>query len=78
MTFRGFAIVVSLLLAVFGIAAAADASGQWTATFNTQVGEQKYTWDLKADGAKLTGNELKITRKVAGAATEEGVAKRVS
>jgi hypothetical protein len=122
MTFRGFAVVISLLLIVLGIAAAADATGQWTATFNTQVGEQKYTWDLKADGAKLTGkytssngegviadgkvtgdqlswvemlkfqdmdlrieysakisaNELKITRKVADVATEEGVAKRVS
>jgi hypothetical protein len=115
----------TILLAVFGLAFlaaawAAGATGKWTATFNTQVGEQKYTWDLTADGSKLTGkytssngtgvisdgkiqgddlswvemlkfqdmdlrieynaklsgDELKITRKVADVATEEGVAKR--
>jgi opacity protein-like surface antigen len=36
-------------------ARAADVSGKWTAQFDTQVGAQKYTFDLKADGAKLTG-----------------------
>jgi hypothetical protein len=36
-------------------AQAADVSGKWTASFDTQVGPQKYTFDLKADGAKLTG-----------------------
>lgn len=36
-------------------AVAADISGKWTASFDTQVGQQKYTFDLKADGEKLTG-----------------------
>ena len=34
---------------------AADFDGQWKATFDTQIGEQHYTYTLKADGEKLTG-----------------------
>jgi hypothetical protein len=33
----------------------ADAAGTWTATFDTQVGEQSYTYEFKVDGMKLTG-----------------------
>lgn len=36
-------------------AQAAGVSGRWTAEFDTQVGQQKYTFDLKVDGEKLTG-----------------------
>ena len=36
-------------------AAAADATGKWTAEFDTQVGVQKYTFDLKVEGGKVTG-----------------------
>jgi hypothetical protein len=36
-------------------ALAADATGKWKAEFDTQVGVQKYTFDLKAEGGKLTG-----------------------
>jgi hypothetical protein len=36
-------------------ARAADASGKWKAEFDTQVGVQKYTFDLKVEGGKLTG-----------------------
>lgn len=100
---------------------AADISGQWTATFNTQVGEQHYVYTFKVDGEKLTGtaksdngtseiqngtvkgddvsfvenlnyqgqqlvitytgkisgDEIKFTRDVAGFAKEDLVAKRV-
>jgi hypothetical protein len=52
----------SRILAVAGIsflcafpAHAADATGKWKAEFETQVGPQKYVFDLKVDGAKLTG-----------------------
>jgi hypothetical protein len=120
MTFRRFFALGVLAVTFLAIAYAAGATGKWTATFNTQVGEQKYTWDLTADGSKLTGkytssngngeitdgkvdgnnlswvenldyqgmplrieykatlsgDELKISRKVADVATEEGVAKR--
>ena len=36
-------------------ALAADLAGKWTAEFDTQVGPQKYTFDLKVDGEKVTG-----------------------
>jgi hypothetical protein len=115
---------VALLIFVAGVALsayAADISGQWTATFNTQVGEQHYVYTFKVDGEKLTGtaksdngtsdiqngvvkgddvsfvenldyqgqklvitytgkvsgDEIKFTRDVAGAAKEDLVAKRV-
>ncbi len=120
MTFRRLFALGVLAVTFLVIAYAAGATGKWTATFNTQVGEQKYTWDLTAAGGKLTGkytssngngeitegkvdgnnlswvenldyqgmplrieykatlsgDELKISRKVADVATEEGVAKR--
>jgi hypothetical protein len=122
MMFRRAVLLAVLVLAALGMAWAAGATGKWTATFDTQVGEQKYTWDLTADGSKLTGkytssngegqisdgkfqgdelswvemlkfqdmdlriaykaklsgDELKITRTVADMFTEEGVAKRVN
>lgn len=100
---------------------AGDISGQWAATFNTQVGEQHYVYTFKVDGEKLTGtaksdngtseiqngtvkgddvsfvenldyqgqkltitytgkvsgDEIKFTRDVAGFAKEDLVAKRV-
>jgi len=115
---------VALLIFVAGVALsayAADISGQWTATFNTQVGEQHYVYTFKVDGEKLTGtaksdngtsdiqngvvkgddvsfvenldyqgqklvitytgkvsgDEIKFTRDVAGAAKEDLVTKRV-
>jgi hypothetical protein len=115
------AVVTLLVLGLAVYARAADISGQWTATFNTQVGEQHYTYTFKVDGEKLTGtaksgngtadiqngsvkgddvsfvenldyqgqklvitytgkisgDEIKFTRDVGGAAKEDLVAKRV-
>ena len=45
------ALVLSLALSV----AAADISGKWTASFETQIGTQNYTYTFKVDGEKLTG-----------------------
>jgi len=63
---------------------AADINGRWTPEFDTQVGSQKYTYELRADAARLTGTASKIagdglrpTRKAGEFATEELVAKRV-
>jgi hypothetical protein len=117
-------ILIAPVILVLGLAIsalAADISGQWTATFNTQVGEQHYVYTFKVDGEKLTGtaksdngtveiqngtvkgddvsfvenldyqgqklaisyigkisgDEIKFTRDVAGAAKEDLVAKRV-
>jgi hypothetical protein len=36
-------------------ASAADISGSWTASFDTQVGVQTYTYTFKIEGGKLTG-----------------------
>jgi hypothetical protein len=48
------AAVVTVLCAA-GSVALADASGTWTASFETQVGTQSYTFELKVDGDMLTG-----------------------
>jgi hypothetical protein len=34
---------------------AADISGTWTAKFDSQVGEQNYTYTFKVNGGQLTG-----------------------
>jgi hypothetical protein len=117
-----FAAALPVLVLGLAISAwAADITGQWTATFSSQVGEQHYTYTFKVDGEKLTGtaksdngtvaiengtvkgddvsfvenldyqgqklaitytgkisgDEIKFTRDVAGAAKEDLVAKRV-
>jgi hypothetical protein len=53
---RILAAVAALALVGSLPALAGDVSGKWTAQFDTQVGVQKYTFDLKADGDKLTGS----------------------
>jgi hypothetical protein len=40
---------------VAGLAWAADVGGTWTASFDTQVGKQTYTYILKVEGAALSG-----------------------
>lgn len=47
------AFAAALLLAPF--AAFADISGTWTASFDTQVGQQSYTFEFEVDGMALTG-----------------------
>jgi len=118
--------VTAVLAVGFTVSArAAEVTGQWTSEFDTQVGVQKYTFDLKAQGEELTGtasfermgekgtaelkegkvqgdkvsfvemldfqgnsirieysgtvsgDEMKLTRKVGDFATEDLVAKRV-
>lgn len=50
------AVVLILLAAGLALTAwGADLTGQWTATFNTQIGEQHYTYTFKVEGEKLTG-----------------------
>jgi hypothetical protein len=53
-----FAIVTALTLAAAGALAAAppDLSGTWTTKFDSQVGEQSYTYTFKVEGGKLTGH----------------------
>ena len=49
------AAVAGLVLASALVAHAADVTGKWTAEFDTQVGPQKYVFELKADAGKVTG-----------------------
>jgi len=50
-----FAKSAAMALLVSTVAFAADVSGTWTASFDTQVGQQSYTYTFKVDGGKLTG-----------------------
>jgi len=50
----------SMILAVLIITGmvclfAADITGKWTAEFDSQVGPQKYVFEFKVEGTKLTG-----------------------
>jgi hypothetical protein len=51
------AALIGLTLGLLASAGAADAgiAGKWTAEFDSQVGQQKYVFEFKADGEKLTG-----------------------
>lgn len=49
-----------ILLAAFTLATsallhAADLAGKWTAEFDSPIGPQKYSYEFKADGDKITG-----------------------
>ena len=44
-----------LILICFVTIFAADPTGKWTTTINTQIGDQAYTYDFKIEGEKLTG-----------------------
>ena len=41
--------------ALLGAGRAAGIDGKWAAEFDSQIGQQKYVFELKADGEKLTG-----------------------
>jgi hypothetical protein len=56
-----------IVAALATAALAADVTGTWTASFDTQVGVQKYTYTFKVDGNKLTG---KAKSELANAETE--------
>ena len=58
MIYRRFLSLTALTLAFLFAAFAADVTGKWTAEFDTAIGVQKYTYDLHADGAKLTGKAI--------------------
>ena len=50
----GAVLILASLMCVF----AADIAGKWTAEFDSQVGVQKYVFDLKTEGSKLTGKAI--------------------
>jgi len=52
---RRFALVVALCAVSLAPLRAADIAGKWTASFDTQIGKQNYTFDFKVAGTTLTG-----------------------
>ena len=58
MTYRTILNLAVLMLTFAVFAPAADVSGKWTAQFDTQIGIQKYTYEFKVDGDKLTGKAI--------------------
>jgi hypothetical protein len=55
--YRIVALAVVALTAVVSVLAA-DVTGKWTAEFDTQIGVQKYIYEFKVDGTKLTGKAI--------------------
>ena len=55
-----------IVAAMAASAFAADVTGTWTASFDTQVGKQNYTYTFKVDGNTLTGT---AKSELAGAET---------
>lgn len=51
------ALLMTLLLVLVSLAPirAADITGKWTASFDTQIGKQEYTYDFVVKESKLTG-----------------------
>jgi len=57
--------VVTLLLLGIARVFAADITGTWKASFETQIGQQNYTYEFVVKGTTLTG---KIQSEMGGAA----------
>jgi hypothetical protein len=57
--------MVTLLFLGIARAYAADITGTWKATFDTQIGQQNYTYEFVVKGTTLTG---KIQSDMGGAA----------
>ena len=50
-------------LSVVSVFAAADITGKWTAAFDTQIGEQKYTYDFQVKGPSSQGPPRRRTAR---------------
>ena len=57
-TFRT-AILAAATVALLGSLGAAEVTGNWKAEFETQIGQLKYIYRLKAEGDKVTGKALR-------------------
>jgi hypothetical protein len=55
MLLRKITSLLALLFIVVSLSRAADLAGKWTAEFESPIGIQKYAYEFKADGDKLTG-----------------------
>ena len=55
MKFTIISVATALLLCLSGRAGAADVSGTWKASFDTQIGQQNYTYTFVVKEGVLTG-----------------------
>lgn len=55
MTLRHCLALGTFALSSLSLAHASPLIGHWTAEFDSQIGRQKYTYDFKVEGDKLTG-----------------------
>jgi hypothetical protein len=69
MQHRKIAAIAALALLTASAVFAADVNGTWTASFDTQVGTQNYTYTFKVEGGKLTGTAKSNLSESAGAIT---------
>jgi hypothetical protein len=58
MALRSFVAFASLMLLTVAVAVAQDASGTWSSEFESQIGQQKYTFTFNVKGDKLTGKAV--------------------
>jgi hypothetical protein len=58
MVWRKSGILAVLILAGLVCVYAADITGKWTTEFDSQVGLQKYIFEFKVEGTKLTGRAI--------------------
>jgi len=76
MFMRKIVILAVMILTGLVCLYAADITGKWTAQFDSQVGVQKYVFEFKVDGAKLTGMAISnIGGTEAKTAISEGTVK---
>jgi len=52
---RAWLIAVCLAVASMAPVGAADITGKWTSSFDTQIGKQEYTYDFVVKDSTLTG-----------------------
>jgi hypothetical protein len=55
MNLRKTIALAAIALIGLSLAHAADLAGKWTAEFESPIGVQKYVYEFKADGDKITG-----------------------
>jgi hypothetical protein len=58
MALRSFLAFATLMLFTLAIASAQDVNGSWQAEFDSQIGQQKYTFTFNVKGDKLTGKAV--------------------
>ena len=62
MSYRGILTLTAFVVTLAVSANAADVTGKWRSEFESQIGPQKYTYDLKSTGDKVTGKAISDQR----------------